>query len=63
MHSLFKESIDTPPLNKNNPPVSGAIFWERALFYRIKHTIISFQSIDEMMVSDSLGKAVGFISF
>ncbi|ESO91629.1 hypothetical protein LOTGIDRAFT_122204, partial [Lottia gigantea] len=51
MDHLFREFQDSPPLNKNNPPTSGTIFWERSLFHRIKHTIIRFQTMDEMMLT------------
>ncbi|XP_050408300.1 dynein axonemal heavy chain 10 [Patella vulgata] len=51
MDHLFKEFQDSPPLHKNNPPISGCIFWERSLFHRIKHTIIRFQTMDEMMLT------------
>jgi dynein heavy chain len=56
MDSLFQEHKDHPPLHKNHPPVAGAIYWEKSLFLRIKHTIIRFQSMEEMMTSDQ-GKA------
>lgn len=46
-----------PPVSKNQPPVAGAIAWERSLFLRIKHTIIRFQAVEDMMTSD-YGKAV-----
>ena len=57
MDNLFKESRENPPLHKNQPPVSGCIFWERSLFHRIKHTIIRFQTLEDMMTSEQ-GKAV-----
>ncbi len=57
MDSLFKEYRENPPLYKNNPPVAGAIYWEKSLFLRIKHTIIRFQTMEEMMTSEQ-GKAV-----
>ena len=57
MDSLFKEYQEEPPLYKNQPPVAGSIYWEKSLFLRIKHTIIRFQTLEEMMQSDQ-GKAV-----
>ncbi len=57
MDKLFKESREEPPLYKNQPPVAGSIYWEKSLFLRIKHTIIRFQTLDEMMQSDQ-GKQV-----
>lgn len=57
MENLFVTQRDHPPLHKNHPPVSGSIYWERSLFHRIKHVIIRFQSLEDMMQSD-MGKAV-----
>ena len=57
MDGLFKEFREEPPLYKNQPPVAGAIHWEKSLFHRIKHTIIRFMTLEEMMQSDQ-GKAV-----
>ncbi|XP_035829687.1 dynein heavy chain 10, axonemal isoform X2 [Aplysia californica] len=56
MDQIFIELRDNPALNRNFPLNSGSIFWERSLFHRIKHTIIRFQSMDEIMTSD-MGKA------
>ncbi|XP_074640231.1 dynein axonemal heavy chain 10-like [Tubulanus polymorphus] len=56
MDKLYQEFKENPPLNKNNPPVAGSIHWERSLFYRMKHTIIRFQTMEDMMTSDQ-GKA------
>ncbi|XP_067660223.1 dynein axonemal heavy chain 10-like [Haliotis asinina] len=56
MNNLFRNYNENPPLHKNNPPVSGSIFWERSLFHRIKHTVIRFQSMEDMMASER-GKA------
>ncbi|XP_042636525.1 dynein axonemal heavy chain 10 [Orycteropus afer afer] len=49
---LFVQHLDNPPLYKNHPPVAGAIYWERSLFYRIKHTILRFQEVEEILDSD-----------
>ena len=59
MEKLFSTQREAPPLHKNHPPIAGAIFWERALFHRIKHVIIRFQSMEDMMQSD-MGKAVSW---
>ena len=61
MDHLFKDMRENPPLHKNQPPVAGAIFWEKSLFHRIKHTIIRFQTMEEMMTSEQ-GKAVSALS-
>jgi len=57
MDDLFQTQKDEPPLHKNHPPVAGSIYWERSLFHRIKHVIIRFQSMEDMMQSD-MGKSV-----
>jgi dynein heavy chain, axonemal len=49
---LFEEKKEDPPTFKNQPPVAGAIAWSRALFYRIKRSIIRFQSYADMMSGD-----------
>lgn len=57
MEKLFSTQKESPPLHKNHPPIAGSIFWERSLFHRIKHVIIRFQSMEDMMQSD-MGKSV-----
>nr|XP_026696380.1 dynein heavy chain 10, axonemal isoform X1 [Ciona intestinalis]XP_026696381.1 dynein heavy chain 10, axonemal isoform X2 [Ciona intestinalis] len=56
INKLFLQSMNDPPLTKNQPPVAGAISWERSLFNRMKHTIIRFQSVDDMLITEQ-GKA------
>lgn len=48
---------DNPPLNKNQPPVAGSIYWERFLMERITSPIERFMEMKEMMESED-GKAV-----
>ncbi|XP_017580699.2 dynein heavy chain 10, axonemal [Pygocentrus nattereri] len=57
INNMFVQHKDNPPLNKNQPPVAGAIYWERSLFHRIKNTIIRFLEVPEMLESEQ-GKAV-----
>ena len=57
MNRLFEKHRSDPPLYKNQPPTAGAISWEKSLFLRIKHTVIRFQSLDEMTQSEQ-GKLV-----
>ena len=57
MYTLFKANVDKPPIFKNQPPVAGAISWERSLFLRIKHTILRFQEMEDMLNSEQ-GKLV-----
>ena len=59
MDSLFKDANRAPPLYKNQPPTAGAIFWEKSLFHRMKHTIIRFMTLEAMMQTEQ-GKAVGW---
>ncbi|NWR30007.1 DYH10 protein, partial [Tachuris rubrigastra] len=49
---IFVQNLKDPPLYKNHPAVAGAIFWSRSLFYRIKHTIIRFQEVEELLASE-----------
>ncbi|NWX49365.1 DYH10 protein, partial [Steatornis caripensis] len=57
VQQIFVENLKDPPLYKNHPPVAGAIYWSRSLFYRIKHTIIRFQEVEELLASER-GKQV-----
>uniref|UniRef100_A0A8C3JB17 Dynein axonemal heavy chain 10 n=1 Tax=Calidris pygmaea TaxID=425635 RepID=A0A8C3JB17_9CHAR len=54
---MFVQNLKDPPLYKNQPPVAGAIYWSRSLFYRIKHTIIRFQEVEGLLASEH-GKEV-----
>ncbi|KAJ8284497.1 hypothetical protein COCON_G00033470 [Conger conger] len=56
INELFEQNKDNPPVAKNQPPVAGAIYWERMLFNRIKHTIVHFLEVPEMLESEE-GKA------
>lgn len=49
MEDLYGEGKEDPPLYKNQPPVAGSIMWERSLFHRMKHVIVRFLTMDEMM--------------
>ncbi|XP_029296329.1 dynein heavy chain 10, axonemal [Cottoperca gobio] len=52
INELFEAKKDKPPLNKNEPPVAGAIRWAQSLCHRIKHTILPFLKVPEMMESE-----------
>ncbi|XP_031792253.1 dynein heavy chain 10, axonemal isoform X1 [Piliocolobus tephrosceles] len=52
INKIFVQNLENPPLCKNHPPVAGAIYWERSLFFRIKHTILRFQEVQEILDSD-----------
>ncbi|KAI5166248.1 Dynein Heavy Chain 10, Axonemal [Manis pentadactyla] len=52
VNKIFVQNLDNPPLYKNHPPVAGAIYWERSLFFRIKHTILRFQEVEGILDSD-----------
>ncbi|NWH44183.1 DYH10 protein, partial [Fregata magnificens] len=49
---IFVQNLKDPPLYKNHPPMAGAIYWSRSLFHRIKHTIIRFQEVEELLTSE-----------
>ena len=52
VNKIFVENLNSPPLYKNHPPVAGAIYWERSLFFRMKHTILRLQEVAEILDSD-----------
>ncbi|XP_069379878.1 dynein axonemal heavy chain 10 isoform X1 [Paralichthys olivaceus] len=52
IHEIFKANKDKPPLNKDEPPVAGSISWVRSLLFRIKHTILTFLEVPEIMESN-----------
>ncbi|XP_072207474.1 dynein axonemal heavy chain 10 [Excalfactoria chinensis] len=54
---IFVQNLTDPPLFKNHPPLAGAIYWSRSLFYRIKHTIVRFQEVEGLLASER-GKEV-----
>uniref|UniRef100_UPI00398F6830 dynein axonemal heavy chain 10 isoform X2 n=1 Tax=Pristiophorus japonicus TaxID=55135 RepID=UPI00398F6830 len=56
INGLFTKYTHNPPVTKDQPPVAGAIHWERSLFHRIKHPIVHFQEMPEMLASEQ-GKA------
>ena len=57
INELFLEHKSSPPISKNQPEVAGAIGWSRSLFQRIKHTVLRFQTMKELIDSEA-GKAV-----
>uniref|UniRef100_I3N0B0 Dynein axonemal heavy chain 10 n=1 Tax=Ictidomys tridecemlineatus TaxID=43179 RepID=I3N0B0_ICTTR len=52
VNKIFVKNLENPPLYKNHPPVAGSIYWERSLFFRIKHTILRFQEVEEILDSE-----------
>ena len=57
INTLFEANKQAPPVSKVHPPVAGTISWCRSLFHRIKHTVLRFQTMKELIDSDA-GKAV-----
>ena len=57
VNALFEGKKSNPPISKTHPPVAGAISWSRSLFQRIKHTVLRFQTMKELIDSEA-GKAV-----
>ncbi|KFP31699.1 Dynein heavy chain 10, axonemal, partial [Colius striatus] len=49
---IFVQNLEDPPLCKYHPPVAGAIYWARLLFDRIKHPIIRFQEVEELLAGE-----------
>ncbi|CBY09982.1 unnamed protein product [Oikopleura dioica] len=52
INDSFLRQKDRPPVPNGQPPVGGAIMWEKSLFDRIKRTIVRFMESEEMMASD-----------
>ncbi|XP_053136194.1 dynein axonemal heavy chain 10 [Hemicordylus capensis] len=52
VNNIFVNNLASPPLCKNHPVVAGAIYWARSLFFRIKHTIVRFQEVEELLASE-----------
>ncbi|XP_069565682.1 dynein axonemal heavy chain 10 [Brachyistius frenatus] len=47
--AIFEAKKSKPPLNKNEPPIAGAIRWVQSLLHRIKKAILIFLKVPEMM--------------
>lgn len=56
---LFNRGKKKPPIFRYLPPESGAIFWERQLFVRLKKPILLYQKIKELENSELKEKAFG----
>ena len=54
---IFEAGEHSPPVSKNQPPIAGAIAWTRALYIRIKKSVLRFQSMPRLLESEQ-GKAV-----
>ncbi|OAF64588.1 hypothetical protein A3Q56_07698, partial [Intoshia linei] len=52
---LFNKKRNDPDIYRSLPVTAGSIYWEKALFHRIKHTIVRFLSVENMLNSD-IGK-------
>uniref|UniRef100_T1JML4 Dynein-1, subspecies f n=1 Tax=Strigamia maritima TaxID=126957 RepID=T1JML4_STRMM len=50
----FKSEVSRPPICRSHPPTSGAIFWERTLFYKIKRPMLRFMQVEQLANSDML---------
>ena len=53
----FEAGEAAPPISKNQPPIAGAIAWTRALYFRVKKSVLKFQTMPALLASDQ-GKAV-----
>ncbi|KAK9522770.1 hypothetical protein VZT92_019216 [Zoarces viviparus] len=54
---IFEAKKDNPPLNRNEPPVGGAIRWAHSISHRIKQTILPFLKVPEMLESERWNEA------
>ncbi|CAF3124414.1 unnamed protein product [Rotaria sp. Silwood2] len=57
INSIFQHNKTNPPVNKNQPPYSGAVAWSRSLFRRIKHTMLRLHTKEALMQTE-LGKQI-----
>lgn len=57
INGIFQHNKIKPPVNKNQPPFSGAVAWSRSLFRRIKHTMLRLHTKEALMQTE-LGKQV-----
>ena len=53
----FEAGEHAPPISKNQPPIAGAIAWTRALYFRVKKSVLKFQTMPALLASEQ-GKAV-----
>ncbi|XP_046382890.1 dynein axonemal heavy chain 10 [Ischnura elegans] len=44
---IFQKKKNNPPLQRNQPPVSGAVFWVRSLFAKLKRPLLKMLSVPE----------------
>ena len=55
--AIFEAGRASPPVSKNQPPIAGAIAWTRSLYYRLKKSILRFQTMPKLLESEE-GKTV-----
>ena len=55
--AIFEAGKNSPPVSKNQPPIAGAIAWTRSLYYRLKKSILRFQTMPKLLESEE-GKTV-----
>ena len=46
-------------MTRNQPPVAGAIKWERSLFQRVKQTKQKLDTVEKELMADEGGQQVG----
>ena len=49
---LFRKQNLSPPMNKNSPPIAGAISWAKRLYLQVKKPIMRFRSMESLLKSD-----------
>lgn len=53
---LFEEGREDPPLNRNQPPVAGAIRWCRSLLGRVRRTWVRLQGLSSKLEGLDAGR-------
>ncbi|KAK3924935.1 Dynein heavy chain 10, axonemal [Frankliniella fusca] len=54
---IFTKGKRHPPLLRNQPPIAGAIFWERLLFQTLKRPVLVFQNVEDLKQCDLMKEA------
>jgi dynein heavy chain len=48
---MFQKGKRHPPLLRNHPPISGAIFWSRRLLDNLKRSVLMYLQVEELQNS------------
>ncbi|XP_043489632.1 dynein axonemal heavy chain 10 [Polistes fuscatus] len=61
VENIYNRGKRNPPLLTYHPPIAGAIFWARQLFYCLKRSVLYFQDIQELKHNEL--KLMGFSQY